>query len=94
MEILVQCRSDVALKISYLDYNEIIAIIESQSKLKEILSDSPKFTLSYKISGEVDRYILDKKFYITYLEIIRLYSVRVTYLSMNLLNVSNAKIHS
>jgi hypothetical protein len=62
MEILVQCRSDVALKISYLDYNEIRAIIESQSKLKEILSDSPKFTLSYKISGEVDRYILDKKF--------------------------------
>lgn len=62
MEILVQCRSDVALKISYLDYNEIIAIIESQSKLKEILSDSPKFILSYKISGEVDRYILDKRF--------------------------------
>lgn len=62
MEILVQCRSDVALKISYLDYNEIMAIIESQSKLKEILSDSPKFILSYKISGEVDRYILDKRF--------------------------------
>ena len=62
MEILVQCRSDVALKISYLDYNEIMAIIESQSKLKEILSDSPKFILSYKISGEVDRHILDKRF--------------------------------
>lgn len=62
MEILARCRSDVAIKISYLDYNEIKAIIDSQSKLKEILSNSPKFTLSYKISGEVDRHILDKKF--------------------------------
>lgn len=62
MEILVQCASDVALKISNLDCNEIRAIINSQSKLKEVLSDSPKFILSYKISGEVDRYILDEKF--------------------------------
>lgn len=94
MEILVQCRSDVALKISYLDYNEIRAIIESQSKLKGILSDSPKFTLSYKISGEVIDTSWTRSFYLTYLEIIRLCSVRVTYLSMNLLNVSNAEIRS
>lgn len=62
MEILVQCRSDVAIKISNLDCNEIRDIIDFQSKLKEILSDGPKFTLSYEISGEVDRYVLDKKF--------------------------------
>lgn len=62
MEILVQCGSDVVLKISNLDCNEIRTIIDSQSKLKEVLSDRPKFILSYKISGEADRYILDKKF--------------------------------
>lgn len=62
MEILAKCGAGIALSMFDLDYNEIRSIIDFQSKLKEILSDNPKFTLSYKISGKVCRYILDKKF--------------------------------
>lgn len=61
MEILAKCGTDNLLKIFDLDDNEIKTIINHQSKVKEISSDGIKLAVSYKISGKVYWYILDKK---------------------------------
>lgn len=62
MEILAKCSNSTLLYIWGLDYYEIKNIIDSQKKLNGLLSDNPKFTISYKISGKVLRYILDERF--------------------------------
>ena len=62
MEILAKCSNSTLLYIWDLDYYEIKNIIDSQKKLNGLLSDNPKFTISYKISGKILRYILDERF--------------------------------
>lgn len=59
MEILAKCSNSTLLYIWDLDYYEIKNIIDSKKKLNGLLNDNPKFTISYKISGKVLRYILD-----------------------------------
>ena len=54
MEILAKCSNSTLLYIWDLDYYEIKNIIDSQKKLNGLLSDNPKFTISYKI---VERYL-------------------------------------